>query len=151
MEIATQPAGESQCAITLVSPHSFYTDDSPEFCRVLQHGLRFEKVHSKIVTRYRFVTVLLANFMLLACVFRCSVSIAPSSLGQQPATRIVCREADNPNRMSIMKSGTRRFQSQPGHLVTPFGVYKLDTAHKKGVSSSVRGVSLQITDALQWL
>lgn len=44
----------------------------------------------------------------------------------------------NPNRMSIMKSGTRRFNSQPSHLVTPFGVYQLDTAHKKSLSTGVR-------------
>lgn len=54
-------------------------------------------------------------------------------------TQVLALNAANPNRMSIMKSGTRRFHSQPSHLVTPFGVYQLDTAHKKSLSTGVRG------------
>jgi hypothetical protein len=158
METALQPAGRRKHALTLVlSPwqqHIF------SICRVLQHGLRFQKVIGKSSARYVAVVVVgrisealkqatALNFQsetpavsLLPLATRSDICWQPVSLSLTlQASSLLC--ADHPNRMSIMKSGTKRFPSQPGHLVTPFGMYILDTANKKGISSSVRGVPPQ--------
>lgn len=47
--------------------------------------------------------------------------------------------AASPNRMAIMRSMAPRFPSSRTVLATPFGVYNLDTAHKKDISTKIRG------------
>jgi hypothetical protein len=38
-----------------------------------------------------------------------------------------------------MRSGTVRFGQGNGSSGTPFGMYKVDTAHRKDVATAVRG------------
>jgi hypothetical protein len=123
MQLATRPAGEcvlpSCCRCLGVNS----TELTERPCRVLQHRLWLQEVNRNMFAR-------------CFCSDTC-----PGLWFWFPLCIQSLLAADNPNRMSIMKSGTRRFRSQPGHLVTPFAAYQLDTAHKKGVSSSVRGTA----------
>lgn len=40
-----------------------------------------------------------------------------------------------------MRSSAPRFPGASGQCVTPFGVYEVDVAHKKGISAQVRGTA----------
>lgn len=59
--------------------------------------------------------------------------------------------AASPNRMAIMRSTAPRFPSSRTVLATPFGVYNLDTAHKKDISTKIRGAcTTDWSPACQW-
>ena len=57
--------------------------------------------------------------------------------------------AKSPHRFAIMQSGTERFKEARSRDATPFGVYNVDAAHRKDLTSSVRGECH--TDALTFL